>query len=31
VKYGDPMTPLLRAYAGDPVVVRTIGLAERGF
>ncbi|RZS36332.1 hypothetical protein EV193_10713 [Herbihabitans rhizosphaerae] len=29
VKYGDPMTPLLRAYAGDPVVVRTIGLGER--
>lgn len=29
VKYGDPMTPLLRAYAGDPVVIRTIGLAER--
>jgi FtsP/CotA-like multicopper oxidase with cupredoxin domain len=29
VKYGDPRTPLLRAYAGDPVVVRTIGLSER--
>jgi len=29
VKYGDPMTPLLRAYAGDPVVIRTIGLNER--
>jgi manganese oxidase len=29
VKYGDPKTPLLRAYAGDPVVIRTIGLAER--
>jgi FtsP/CotA-like multicopper oxidase with cupredoxin domain len=29
VKYGDPMTPLLRAYAGDPVVVRTIGLSDR--
>ncbi|MCK9931094.1 hypothetical protein MXD62_28785 [Frankia sp. Mgl5] len=29
VKYGDPMTPLLRAYAGDPVVIRTIGLSER--
>jgi hypothetical protein len=29
VKYGDPRTPLLRAYVGDPVVVRTIGLAER--
>lgn len=29
VKYGDPTTPLLRAYAGDPVVIRTIGLNER--
>ncbi|GIH06909.1 hypothetical protein Rhe02_49760 [Rhizocola hellebori] len=29
VKYGDPTTPLLRAYVGDPVVIRTIGLAER--
>ncbi|HEX6681476.1 MAG TPA: hypothetical protein VF062_01680, partial [Candidatus Limnocylindrales bacterium] len=29
VKYGDPKTPLLRAYAGDPVVIRTIGLNER--
>jgi manganese oxidase len=29
VKYGDPGTPLLRAYTGDPVVIRTIGLAER--
>jgi hypothetical protein len=29
VKYGDPSTPLLRAYVGDPVVIRTIGLAER--
>jgi FtsP/CotA-like multicopper oxidase with cupredoxin domain len=29
VKYGDPMTPLLRAYVGDPVVIRTIGLNER--
>ena len=29
VKYGDPKTPLLRAYAGDQVVIRTIGLAER--
>jgi hypothetical protein len=29
VKYGDPMTPLLRAYVGDAVVIRTIGLAER--
>jgi FtsP/CotA-like multicopper oxidase with cupredoxin domain len=30
VKYGDPGTPLLRAYVGDPVVIRTIGLNERG-
>jgi manganese oxidase len=30
VKYGDPETPLLRAYAGDDVVIRTIGLGERG-
>ncbi|UWM50641.1 hypothetical protein N0X72_17480 [Streptomyces carpaticus] len=29
VKYGDPGTPLLRAYAGDPVVIRTIGVNER--
>lgn len=29
VKYGDPKTPLLRAYAGDPVVVRTIGVNDR--
>lgn len=29
VKYGDPRTPLLRAYTGDPVVIRTIGLSER--
>ncbi|MFG2044487.1 hypothetical protein [Dactylosporangium sp. NPDC048998] len=29
VKYGDPSTPLLRAYTGDPVVVRTIGVGER--
>ena len=29
VKYGDPATPLLRAYAGDPVVIRTIGTNER--
>jgi len=28
VAHGDPATPLLRAYAGDPVVVRTIGLVE---
>jgi hypothetical protein len=30
VTYGDPNTPLLRAYAGDDVVIRTIGLGERG-
>jgi hypothetical protein len=29
VKYGDPITPLFRAYVGDPVVIRTIGLDER--
>ncbi|MEU4564012.1 hypothetical protein AB0F72_37015 [Actinoplanes sp. NPDC023936] len=29
VKYGDPSTPLLRAYAGDPVVIRTIGVNDR--
>jgi manganese oxidase len=29
VKYGDPTTPLFRAYAGDPVVIRTIGLSDR--
>jgi FtsP/CotA-like multicopper oxidase with cupredoxin domain len=29
VAHGDPGTPLLRAYAGDPVVIRTIGLVER--
>jgi hypothetical protein len=29
VKYGDPVTPLLRAYVGDDVVIRTIGLGER--
>ncbi|MEU8235664.1 hypothetical protein AB0C12_39265 [Actinoplanes sp. NPDC048967] len=29
VKYGDPGTPLLRAYAGDPVVIRTIGVNDR--
>jgi hypothetical protein len=30
VTYGDPFTPLLRAYVGDDVVIRTIGLNERG-
>ena len=26
-KYGDPFTPMPRAYAGDPVVVRTINVS----
>ncbi|HLT11375.1 MAG TPA: hypothetical protein VK028_11280, partial [Micromonosporaceae bacterium] len=30
VTYGEPLTPLLRAYVGDDVVIRTIGLGERG-
>ncbi len=29
VKYGDPTTPLFRAYAGDPVVIRTIGVGDK--
>jgi hypothetical protein len=29
VKYGEPTTPLFRAYAGDPVVIRTIGVSDR--
>lgn len=29
VKYGDPTTPLFRAYVGDPVVIRTIGVGDR--
>jgi FtsP/CotA-like multicopper oxidase with cupredoxin domain len=29
VAHGDPPTPLLRAYAGDPVVIRQVGLDER--
>jgi FtsP/CotA-like multicopper oxidase with cupredoxin domain len=29
VTHGDPVTPLWRAYVGDPVIVRTIGLVER--
>jgi len=29
VTHGDPMTPLVRAYLGDPVVVRGMGLVER--
>ena len=27
--HGDPITPLVRAYVGDPVVVRGMGLVER--
>lgn len=27
--YGDPVTPLFRAYQGDDVVIRTIGTNER--
>lgn len=30
VTYGDPVTPLFRAYAGDDVVFRTVGVGERG-
>ena len=29
VAHGDPATPLLRAYVGDPVVIRQVGLDER--
>jgi len=29
VKYGDPRTPLFRAYAGDPVVIRNVGVVDR--
>jgi manganese oxidase len=29
VAHGDPPTPLLLAYAGDPVVIRQVGLDER--
>ncbi|MFT7473833.1 MAG: FtsP/CotA-like multicopper oxidase with cupredoxin domain, partial [Verrucomicrobiales bacterium] len=29
VTNGDPITPLLRAYLGDPVVFRGLGLVER--
>jgi manganese oxidase len=28
VVHGDPPTPLLRAYTGDPVVIRQVGLDE---
>lgn len=29
VTHGDPFTPEIRAYAGDPVVVRGLGLVEK--
>lgn len=29
VKYGEPRTPLFRAYVGDDVVIRSIGVNER--
>jgi len=29
VTHGDPLTPLVRAYVGDPVVIRGMGLVER--
>jgi manganese oxidase len=29
VAHGDPPTPLLQAYVGDPVVIRQVGLDER--
>jgi hypothetical protein len=29
VKYGEPNTPIFRAYVGDDVVIRTIGTNER--
>ncbi|MBE7472508.1 MAG: multicopper oxidase domain-containing protein [Anaerolineales bacterium] len=29
VKFGDPATPLLRAYLGDPVVFRGMGAVEK--
>lgn len=29
VTHGDPVTPTVRAYVGDPVVVRGMGLVER--
>ena len=29
VAHGDPPTPLLRAYVGDPVVIRQVGLDEQ--
>ncbi|HYK30696.1 MAG TPA: hypothetical protein VEV63_02005 [Streptosporangiaceae bacterium] len=29
VAHGDPATPLLKAYVGDPVVIRQVGLDEQ--
>ena len=29
VAHGDPPTPLLKAYVGDPVVIRQVGLDEK--
>jgi FtsP/CotA-like multicopper oxidase with cupredoxin domain len=29
VAHGDPATPVLKAYAGDPVVIRQVGLDEQ--
>lgn len=29
VKHGDPLTPLPRAYLGDPMVIRNVSLVER--
>jgi hypothetical protein len=29
VAHGDPPTPILRAYVGDPVVIRQVGLDEQ--
>lgn len=29
VRHGDPHTPLVRAYVGDPLVIRGMGLVER--
>ena len=29
VAHGDPPTPLLKAYVGDPVVIRQVGLDEQ--
>ncbi|MEM9555966.1 MAG: multicopper oxidase domain-containing protein [Acidobacteriota bacterium] len=29
VRHGDPLTPLVRAYVGDPLVIRGMGVVER--